>query len=255
MNKPKVVIYTVATIDGRVTIAPDTTAFELLADDRWKEIDCVSKKVRDFLWNEHKPTVWLEGIYSFINSRTKHESLPKYKGNIDDLYNDFIAEHLSANKLNLSWCITTDSKGRGRWPIKTFKEVDGTVLNLLILVSNSTPPEYLAYLREEKISYLVTGEGQVDLAKAFEKLKIMLGVNCILSYAGGKLNGALLRAGLIDEINIEFIPAVIGGKNIPILYESPNLLPGEKPVKLKLVSAEVLYPEETVWVRYQILKE
>ena len=43
INRPKVVINTVAIFDDQRTITPDTTAFELLVDERWKEIDKVVK--------------------------------------------------------------------------------------------------------------------------------------------------------------------------------------------------------------------
>ena len=42
--------------------------------------------------------------------------------------------------------------------------------HLLVLVSRATPPAYLAYLRDEEIPYLVTGEERVDLGQALAKL-------------------------------------------------------------------------------------
>ena len=121
--------------------------------------------------------------------------------------------------------------------------------HILILVGHHTPAGYLAYLQREQIPYLIAGEGQVDLSEVFKKLKSKLGVKCILSTAGGKLNGALLREGLIDEVNITFHPGLVGGTNTPILYQSSDLNDDEKPTKLELVSA---YADRGggVWLRY-----
>ena len=66
---------------------------------------------------------------------------------------------------------------------------------MLHLTSHAAPPEYLAFLRREKIPYLISGERHVDLSSAMLKLNTQLGVKCLVSTAGGKLNGALLRAG------------------------------------------------------------
>jgi riboflavin biosynthesis pyrimidine reductase len=68
------------------------------------------------------------------------------------------------------------------------------------------------------------------------------------------LNGALLRAGLVDEINVELYPAVIGGFDTPALFDSPALQPDEWPTRLKLLSAQA-GAGGRVWLRYQVVRE
>jgi len=68
------------------------------------------------------------------------------------------------------------------------------------------------------------------------------------------LNGALLRAGLVDEISIEFFPAVIGGFETPSLFDSPALKPDEWPTQLNLISAQV-QAGGRVWLRYEVVRE
>ncbi len=108
--------------------------------------------------------------------------------------------------------------------------------HILLLNGHHTPADYLAYLQRQQIPYLIAGEGQVDLNTLFVKLKSKLGVECILSTAGGKLNGALLRVGLIDEVNITFHSGLVGGTNNPRHYQSPDLKDDEQPTKLELAS-------------------
>jgi len=124
----------------------------------------------------------------------------------------------------------------------------------MVIVANQTPPECLAYLQKETIPYLVAGEERVNLKLALEKMKSLLGVACVMSTSPGKLGGALLRAGLMDEINILFIPAIVGGFDTPSLFESPELKPNEWPTRLKLISAQVL-ADGRVWLRYHVIPE
>lgn len=123
-----------------------------------------------------------------------------------------------------------------------------------MLVSRSTPPEYLAYLRRETIPYLVTGNGRIDLHLALAKLAGKLPVSCVLSTGTARLNGALLRAGLVDEVNVEVFPALIGGTCTPSLFDSPDLLDTENPLRLALLSAEI-EPGGRVWLRYRALSD
>jgi len=152
------------------------------------------------------------------------------------------------------WFTVVDGRGRVRDWMK-----DGAVFgeawqgwHLLVLVAGQTPAPYLAYLQRESIPYLVAGEDQVDLALALEKLKARLGVTSVLSTAGGRLNGALLRAGLVDEVNVELLPAIIGGRETPSLFDAPVLGPGELPARLRLLSAQV-QANGRIWLRYQVV--
>jgi riboflavin biosynthesis pyrimidine reductase len=111
--------------------------------------------------------------------------------------------------------------------------------------------EYLAFLQRERIPYLIAGQERVDLAAAMRKLKTELGVTCVRSTAGARLNGALLRAGLLDEVNIIYRPELIGGTETPTLFDSPELAPDEWPTKLRLVSA-LVRGEGHVWLRYEV---
>ena len=103
----------------------------------------------------------------------------------------------------------------------------------MVIVANQTPSEYLAYLQRENMPYLVAGEDRVNLKLVLEKMKSLLQVTSVLSTSPGKLGGALLRAGLIDEVNILFIPTLIGGSETPTLFESPELKPNEWPTGLE----------------------
>jgi riboflavin biosynthesis pyrimidine reductase len=53
-------------------------------------------------------------------------------------------------------------------------------------------------------------------------MRAALGVEYVVSEAGGGLNGALLPAGLIDELHPVILPTAIGGKGVPTLFDDPS---------------------------------
>jgi 2,5-diamino-6-(ribosylamino)-4(3H)-pyrimidinone 5'-phosphate reductase len=250
MSRPRVVIHAVASVDGRMTLAPDVLL--LYGDDRWQAVAGSSDDVYERLKLTYKPQVFLEGSGSFVPSNTKPEPLPPAGGEPQSLYQDFLPHDIVHRPGHQGWFTAVDSRGRVRWFYKEFEGWEGW--HLLVLVAHHTPPEYLAYLQREKIPYLVAGEKRVDLHTALEKLESQLDITCIVSTAGGRLNGALLRAGLVDEISIEFFPAIIGGFETPALFDSPALKPDEWPTRLELISAQV-QAEERVRLRYQVISE
>jgi 2,5-diamino-6-(ribosylamino)-4(3H)-pyrimidinone 5'-phosphate reductase len=216
MNRPKVVVFSSASVDGRIAVSPDVLL--LWGDERWKKLD-EEKQSRAFEWLKftHEPQATLEGSGSFVREEDVPSPLQSFEGAPESLYQDFLPETIVQRPGHQGWFTVVDGRGRVREWIK-----DGAVFgpdwegwHLLVFVARHTPAEYLVYLRREDIPYLVTGEERVDLLLALEKLGAQLGVTSVLSTARGKLNGALLRAGLVDEINVEFLPAIIGGSETP----------------------------------------
>jgi 2,5-diamino-6-(ribosylamino)-4(3H)-pyrimidinone 5'-phosphate reductase len=85
-------------------------------------------------------------------------------------------------------------------------------------------------------------------------MKASLGVACVPVTPPGRLGGVLLRVGLVNGVNIDFFPAIIGGPDRPSLFDAPALKPGGWPARLKLISAQVR-SEGRVWLRYEVLWE
>ena len=82
MNRPKVVIVSSASLDGRVTLSSDTLL--LYGDERWQKLE-ESGNFDVFKWlkSEHKPGATLEGSNSFILDGTEPEPLPPYDGDLE----------------------------------------------------------------------------------------------------------------------------------------------------------------------------
>jgi 2,5-diamino-6-(ribosylamino)-4(3H)-pyrimidinone 5'-phosphate reductase len=259
-SRPKVVVLDSASIDGRIAVSPDLPL--LYGDKRWQTMEewsasSTSSAVFKWLKYLHKPQATLEGSGSFLGEGDTPASLPAVGGRLEELYEDFIPNAALHRPGHRGWFTAVDGRGRIRWLYKDeFPDEAWRGWHALVLVGHHTPPEYLAYLRREAIPYLVAGgeHGHVDLRLALEKLRTCLGVTCVLSTAGGRLNGALLRQGLVDEINVELLPAVIGGRETPSLFNAPGLKPDELPTRLALISAQV-QASGRIWLRYAVVDD
>lgn len=253
MNRPKVVIYADVSVDGRLTLAPDVLL--LFGDERWDAIAPPSD-ANKWLMFTHKPGALIEGSNSFVPSHYVPKPLPPVAGDRGGLYQDFLPEPVLRRAAGQPWFTVVDSRGRVRWTYtgEPGKEAPGSEgQHLLVCASHCTPAEYLAYLQSENVPYLIAGQERVDLREALEKLIRLLGVQCVLSTSPGKLAGALLRAGLVDEIDIDFFPAIIGGTGTPTLFESPALKADQCPTRLKLLAAHV-QTGGRVWLRYEVVR-
>lgn len=251
MERPRVVVYAEASLDGRITVAPDVLL--LFGDDRWPCAGNPSEALAQ-IREIHSPTANLEGSGSFVLPESESEPLPPASGNPTRFYKDFLPGDIAKRAGFKGWFVVVDGGGRVRWYCtgEPGKEAPGSEgWHLLVLASRATPPEYFAYLQGERIPYLVAGDGRVDLGLALAKLKGLLDVECVLCTAPGKLGGALLRQGLVDEINVLLLQTVIGGTETPSLFEGPELGPDERPAKLSLVSSRAC-SGGSVWLRYRV---
>lgn len=242
--RPRVVVSVVATADGRVALS---RAERLLDDDanrRWQAVwppdtaDLLARRAAAV--DRHRPTLVLEGSGTFVADDQGPCELPATTASAEELWTDFLPHRTPR------WFAVVDGRGRVAWSHKGDAET-----SLLVVTCRTTPLPYLAHLRREGIPYLVAGSERVDLVAALTAFRDRLGVECVVSEAGGGLNGALLRAGLVDELHVVTVPALVGGLGTPSVADGPPLAPGSAPVRLALVAAEV-GAHGTVWTHYEV---
>ena len=113
-----------------------------------------------------------------------------------------------------AFAFAVDPRGRLDWQSN---DIDGD--HVVAVLSERVPDEYLAALRDRGVSYLLAGASDIDLTLALEKIGARFGVRTLMLEGGGRINGAMLRAGLIDEVS-PLIAPVAGGSNTRGDYKS-----------------------------------
>ncbi len=254
MTRPKVVLYVGASVDGRITMAPNSTMFDTYKQPELYEMLFKREEWESFtkvIFDIYKPNMFLEGSNMVVAENDELAELPQFNGEIETLYQDYLPDDILNRPGRKTWTSVVD--GRGRFRNGYTADCDDPETYMVHLTTKTAPPEYLAFLHQRNIPYLIEGKNRVDLPKMFEKVKTKLNVNTIATSSGGKLSGALIRSSLLDEINILLSPVVIGGYSIPTLFASPEpQWPTIKPNKLQLMEVQNLVNDK-LWLRYRVI--
>lgn len=141
------------------------------------------------------------------------------------------------------YSIVVDTLGTLTWLNNTIDDEP-----LIILLSENTTIEYLNYLKELNISYIVVGKQKIDLEKSLEYLAKYFDIRKLGIVGGGNINGAFLDAGLIDEISLLIGPGIDGRKGMTSLFDGINQ--DRKPFRLKLKNLK-RYDNGVVWLSYK----
>ena len=233
----RLITFNVASIDGRIAISASTPSW---LDQRWQLSDQFEPV--DVL-SLHGARVSLQGSNSFTG-RDAPPAIFDAGRDVKIPAGDFLPSRLHTHSGR--WFVVIDSRARVRW---TTFDMDDT--RLAVLLSRTTPAAYRLFLREHEVPYFETGEDRVDLSRALSRLGEVFHDDCIVSDAGGVLNGALLRAGLVDEIDLQLLPAVVGRADAPTIFEGydPGTSGGIR--ELHLISTESR-PDGSTFIRYAV---
>jgi len=137
---------------------------------------------------------------------------------------------IAANDRRAYWIIP-DSRGVLKNMLHVYRQT-GYGKDIIMLISESTPADYRAYLEERHYDCIVAGKTTVDLPAALEKAAAKYDFRYIVTDTGPALNTAVLEAGLGDEIKLLVWPAIAG-------KAGRNFMEGLKSgIKLQLLSCD-----------------
>jgi 2,5-diamino-6-(ribosylamino)-4(3H)-pyrimidinone 5'-phosphate reductase len=123
--------------------------------------------------------------------------------------------------------------------------------HIITILTEKVSSTYLAHLQSRQISYLFAGRERIDLPLVLEKLATQFQIKTLMLEGGGKTNGTMLRAGLIDELSLLVAPVTDGSSGTPALFDTLDCAsPEAAGVRWRLHSLE-RRAGDVVWLRYR----
>jgi 2,5-diamino-6-(ribosylamino)-4(3H)-pyrimidinone 5'-phosphate reductase len=227
-RRPRVICHMMTSLDGRIL----TDGWPLSAEGR-KQYEQVHATYDADGWLCGRVTMeqhFAQGVRSDAEIAHQYHGAPR---------EDFVAPGKHE-----SYAFAVDTHGRLAWDTN---DIDGD--HVVAILCERVSDEYLAFLRGKRVSYLLAGARDVDLAVALEKIGAKFGVRTLMLEGGGKINGSLLRAGLIDEVSVLVAPVADGRIGTPALFD----VEGDEvtPARLTLDSVEKR-ADGVLWLRYRV---
>jgi 2,5-diamino-6-(ribosylamino)-4(3H)-pyrimidinone 5'-phosphate reductase len=228
--RPYVICHMCTTVDGKIL------------GDRWGKLPGY-KHESDLFEN----TAASFGIGAWLVGTTTMDEFDGRKTNLPRAPKAFVRRDHVAKKNAKRLAIGADAKGVLRFQEN---EVDGD--HVVVLVTDRVSNDYLAHLQAADVSYLFCGKKEIDLPVALRKLYRAFNLRKLMLQGGGKFNGAMLKAGLVDEISHLTVPIADGGSGVSSFFDIPGNPPKKAAAKLRL-SSHKLMPGGVIWARYKVI--
>ena len=229
-RRPRVICHMTTSIDGRIAV------------DGWPDrLAAAAGREYERVHTSFDADGWLCGrvtMEPFAGAvRPEAEVAREHMGGTPR--GDFIAPGNHA-----SFAFALDPSGRLAWQTN---DIDGD--HVVAILSERVSDDYLAFLRERGVSYLLVGARDLDLALALGKIGQRFGVQTLMLEGGGRINGAMLAAGLVDEVSLLIAPIADSRMAMPAVFDQE----GNDAAPYRLVLEVVERREEDVlWLRYRV---
>lgn len=229
--KPHVIVHMLTSIDGRIHPSRYTES----PDGGKKEWSAAYEKVHETLagnaWLVGRVTMaeMSKGTPAAATSGTK-PSRPAHFAKRDAAF----------------YAIAFDRSGKLH-----FSKPDIGGDHVVVLLGPGVSDAHLAELVANGVSYVVAADEAMAARPLFELLNAELGIERLLVEGGGKVNGALLAEGVVDELSVLIAPALDAAPNVTGVAEVPDEKGLAGKVRIRFTSSEQL-PGGLVHLRYAV---
>jgi riboflavin-specific deaminase-like protein len=124
---------------------------------------------------------------------------------------------------------------------------------ILILTTERASKANIRNLEAVADEVKICGEESLDFDYALRWLREKWQVKNLLCEGGGEINGALIEAGLVDEIHVTLCPVIFGGRRAPTLADGRGFKKLADATRVKLTSQKRVGDE--LFQVYQVLKK
>jgi putative 5-amino-6-(5-phosphoribosylamino)uracil reductase len=234
--KPEIICHIMSSVDGRLLPSRWTLPFDGTDPSKlFKEYAALGKSLETDAWMFGKTTAREAFPYKFMPKTASHPKAGKI--------------HIG-NRNSARLFITVDPDADIFY---TSDRLRGD--NIVTILGINATDDYLTFLEEKGISYIVLAD-PTALAEGMDILYERFNVRKISLQGGGVINGAMLAAGLIDELSLVIYPGIDGLAAAPSIFEYLGAA-DERPASgqsLELISVRT-FDKVIVWLRYRFHKD
>ncbi len=236
MPRPHVICHMASSVDGRIKIK------------RWSrlDVDGTVEKAYEAVHDKLEGDAWICGRVTMAGYASG-EPPPPYAG-APIPREDFIATR-DAEGATKGYAIGLDAHARMHWGERN----DITGDHVVMILTEQAPDAHIDALRRAGVSYLFGGRDAIDLGLVLDKLAARFSIKRLLLEGGGRINGAFLADGLVDEVSLLVAPAVDGLLGTPAVFDYEGNEDAPKSMALTLRTVEAM-EGGVVWLRYDVAK-
>ncbi|MFA9466156.1 MAG: dihydrofolate reductase family protein [Velocimicrobium sp.] len=225
-KRPITTLFMLMSLDGKINSGASD---ELDVDKDWPFIDGVKEGIHQYY--EIEATT---DLYSFNSGRVME------KIGVNDSVKD-------KEKIGVSFVILDRKPHLSESGVKYLAN---WAKQLFVITDNCEHPAFCLKKQYENINVLYYENG-INLSQMLIDLNEQYGIERLTIQSGGTLNGAFLRADLIDYVNVVIAPVLVGGSHTNTLIDGKTLMKREE---LNLLKAMKLLECETLEDSYLRLK-
>jgi riboflavin biosynthesis pyrimidine reductase len=232
MPRPHVICHMASSVDGRVKIK------------RWSRLDVEGtvEKAYEAVHDKLEGDAWICGRITMAGYAPGEPPKP-YTGALIPR-EDFVARRDAKG-----YAIGLDAHARMHWGERN----DITGDHVVMILTEQAPDAHLDALRNAGVSYLFGGRDAIDLCLVLDKLAATFSIKRLLLEGGGRINGAFLADGLVDEVSLLVAPAVDGLMGTPAVFDYEGHENAPKSMALTLRTLEAM-DGGVVWLRYDVAR-
>ena len=189
-----------------------------------------------------KADAWLVGRITMeeFSSKKKHR-MPTDHAKIPKV--DYVADRKAK-----MFAIVIDPKGKCFWDSNMV-----STEQVIEVLTERVSTQYLAHLREKEVSYIFGGKKELDLKLVLNKLHKLFGIKRVRIDGGGHVNGAFLKARLIDEFSLVLAPIADGTIGSLSVFDVERGYGKRRATHFKLKSVKRIY-KDFLWIRYETIR-
>jgi riboflavin biosynthesis pyrimidine reductase len=232
--KPYVICHMMSSLDGRLDVAAwaggeDSATYKALTGEY--------QRIHD----GYQADAWLAGTNTMEEFTGDAKARPAASTEGDTPPRPWHLADAQARR----FAIAIDRKGRLHWEKPTADQG-----HIVVVLGASVPDAHLAELRDAGVSYLVMAGDDLDLAALLDDIGARLPIRKLLLEGGARMNGAFLKAGLVDEVSLLLCPAIDGRTGTSTIFEAGEDGVGQTR-RMALIEAQP-GAQGTVHMRYRI---